>query len=241
MKLILESWRRYLKEQQERETVIFMAGGPGSGKSTVLRKLGIGLTVINADDFYEQSLIEDPELSLQGKVKVMKAIKKLKKDLEENPDQPELEKELARQKDLMRKYTMAFNAALKAKREMIASRPADGFVIDGTGGDVPNIRRQKKELEEEGYNVAMIFVDVDVDTALERNRFRGTSGGRELLNIEVIRSHESIQKNKPKLMELFGNNFIYINATDEEVLQDTIDSARDKIRSLDSFIVNEDW
>lgn len=241
MRLILENWRRYLKEQQERETVIFMAGGPGSGKSTVLRKLGIDLTVINADDFYEQSLINDPELSLQGKVKVMKAFKKVRKELEENPDQPELERELARLRNLLSKYSKAFNAALKAKREMIASRPGGGFVIDGTGGDIPNIRRQKKELEEEGYNVAMIFVDVDMDTAIERNRFRGASGGRELLDAEVIRSHESIQKNKPTLMSLFGDNFIYVNATDEETLQDTVGSAKDKIRSLDSFIVSEDW
>ena len=45
MKVLFENWRKFLKEQEEEPTTkpkaIFMAGGPGSGKSTVLKNLGL--------------------------------------------------------------------------------------------------------------------------------------------------------------------------------------------------------
>ena len=233
MRPLLENWRNFLSETPKKETVIFMAGGPASGKSTVLQKLGIDLTTINTDDFYEQYLIDDPELSLHGKVKVYKKIQKIKKDMGDNPNQPELEKELSRLKGLISKYAKAFSTAQKKKREMIDSRPKGGFVIDGTGGDLANIKKQKEELDAEGYNVAMIFVDVDMDVALSRNMARGSGGGRQLLDREVVSSHNSVQKNKPLLANLFGNNFIYINTTDEETFLDTLNQAKEKIYSLD--------
>ena len=45
MKMLFENWRKFLKEQEEELTnkpkAIFLAGGPGSGKSTVLKNLGL--------------------------------------------------------------------------------------------------------------------------------------------------------------------------------------------------------
>ena len=62
---------------------------------------------------------------------------------------------------------------------------------------------------------------------------RGSGGGRQLLDREVVSSHNSVQKNKPLLANLFGNNFIYINTTDEETFLDTLNQAKEKIYSLD--------
>ncbi|MBT5148437.1 MAG: hypothetical protein HOM41_07725, partial [Flavobacteriales bacterium] len=59
MKLLLENWRQYLAEEDgscENNLVVFMAGGPGSGKGTVLRNLGLNLPAINPDDEFEREL-----------------------------------------------------------------------------------------------------------------------------------------------------------------------------------------
>ncbi len=58
MKLIMESWRQHLSEQETvSPKVIFMAGAPGAGKSTVIDRLGLQtLDIINPDDFYEPML-----------------------------------------------------------------------------------------------------------------------------------------------------------------------------------------
>ena len=62
MKLLMESWRKYLSEEelndpaQTNSKIIFMAGAPGSGKSTVLKGLGLLIDIVNADTFYEKYL-----------------------------------------------------------------------------------------------------------------------------------------------------------------------------------------
>ena len=58
MNLLREFIRELLKEAVDPPKVIFMAGGPGSGKSTVIRQLGLDgrLKVINPDDQYEADM-----------------------------------------------------------------------------------------------------------------------------------------------------------------------------------------
>ena len=70
MKLLLENWRKYLTEEDvscENNLVVFMAGGPGSGKGTVLRNLGLNLPVINPDDEFERELqAQGISMNMQG-------------------------------------------------------------------------------------------------------------------------------------------------------------------------------
>ena len=58
MKLLFENWRKFLNEEEAQPgKVIFMAGAPGSGKSTVIEKLGLeNMEIINPDEFYEPAL-----------------------------------------------------------------------------------------------------------------------------------------------------------------------------------------
>ena len=56
MKLLLENWRKYLTEETScgDSLVVFMAGGPGSGKSSVISGLGLdNFVVLNPDDDFE--------------------------------------------------------------------------------------------------------------------------------------------------------------------------------------------
>jgi len=45
-----------------------------------------------------------------------------------------------------------------------------GLVIDGTGKDADKMIRQRKQLEDLGYDTAMIFVDTDLETSMLRNK-----------------------------------------------------------------------
>ena len=123
----------------------FLAGGPGSGKSYVVKKStgGTGLKIVNSDVAFEKLLIKaglslkmpDDELVARDKVRgKAKALTKLSRD------------------------------------NYVEGRL--GLVIDGTGKDFDKITNQASDLEQIGYDVYMIFVNTSLDVALENNQKR---------------------------------------------------------------------
>ena len=123
----------------------FLAGGPGSGKSYVVRYStgGTGLRVVNSDDVFEKYL-KDAGLSM----------KMPPEEWDEN------QKERARAK------------RVTAARQKNYIEGRIGMVIDGTGAKYDKIRQQKADLEALGYDCYMIFVNTSIDVALERNAKR---------------------------------------------------------------------
>ncbi len=126
----------------------FLAGGPGSGKSYVVRKTtgGMGMRVVNSDDVFEH-LLKKAGLSL-----------KMPKSEQEPRD-----KIRARAKTITK----------KRQENYIEGRI--GLIIDGTGKDYDKIAKQATELKQLGYDVHMIFVNTSLDVALERNANRPRS------------------------------------------------------------------
>ena len=122
----------------------FLAGGPGSGKSYVVRKTtgGTGLRVVNSDPAFEK-LLKDAGLSL--------------KMSGEDPRRDEVRGK-------------AKVIAKKIGKNYIEGRI--GLIIDGTGKKYDGIAKQKAELESLGYDCYMIFVNTSIDVALERNTKR---------------------------------------------------------------------
>ena len=127
---------------------IFLAGGPGSGKSFVVRRTtgGSGLKVVNSDDVFEKYL-KDAGLSL-----------KMPKSEEEPRDKI---------RDTAKRVT--------ASRQANYIEGRLGIIIDGTGRESEKILYQKRQLEELGYDTYMIFVNTSLDTALQRNAVRSRS------------------------------------------------------------------
>ena len=126
----------------------FLAGGPGSGKSYVVRKTtgGTGLQVVNSDDAFERYL------EAAGLSKKMPSSEEVPRDVER-----------ARAKKVT-----------KARQEgYIEGRL--GLIIDGTGKDYDKIAAQSIKLKQLGYDTHMIFVNTSLDTALERNAKRDRS------------------------------------------------------------------
>ena len=127
---------------------VFLAGGPGSGKSYVVSKVisGMGLKVINSDEPFERYLVK-AGLSLKM------------------PDEEQTERDVERKR--AKKVTSA------RKGHAIDGRL--GIIIDGTGKDYDKMIRQAAQLQELGYETSMVFVNTTLETALERNRKRARS------------------------------------------------------------------
>ena len=126
----------------------FIAGGPGSGKSFVVRRTtgGLGLRVVNSDDAFEHQL-KKANLSLK---------------------MPASETE---PRDIVRARAKQTTASRKAG--YLEGRL--GIIIDGTGRDYDKIAKEATKLQQLGYYTYMIFVNTSLDVALERNAMRPRS------------------------------------------------------------------
>ena len=126
----------------------FLAGGPGSGKSYVVRRTtgGTGLKIVNSDPVFE-SLLKKAGLSLKM------------------PPEEFERKEVVRSR--------AKQIVKKQQANYLEGRL--GLIIDGTGKDAGRILKQKAGLEELGYDTYMIFVNTSIDVALKRNAERPRS------------------------------------------------------------------
>jgi cytidylate kinase len=126
----------------------FLAGGPGSGKSYVVRKTtgGTGLKVVNSDNAFEK-LLKDANLSLKMP------------DAEADARNPIRD----RAKEITKKQQANY---LEGRL---------GLIIDGTGHNFDKIATQSNGLRQLGYDTHMIFVNTSLDVALERNASRSRS------------------------------------------------------------------
>lgn len=178
---------------------VFLAGGPGSGKSFIVGKTGLtsmGFKVVNSDDAFESAM--------------------KKANMEMTPDNifsPKGQELRGKAKKLTGK---------KQDRYLVGRL---GLVIDGTGKDPSKIIKQSKMLKELGYDVAMIFVNTDMETALNRNRMRA----RSLPDKEVESYWKSVQRNVGKFQTLFGKqNFLVVdNSEGKNYQKETLRAYRD--------------
>ena len=127
---------------------VFLAGGPGSGKSFVAKNIlgGTGLRSINSDEVYEylmkkQGLSLDPEtiFSPQGQEIRDKA------------------------------------KGISRKREATYLDGRLGLIIDGTGKDVSKYQVMAQKLRAIGYDTSMIYVNTSLEVAQQRNKQRERS------------------------------------------------------------------
>ena len=159
---------------------VFMAGGPGSGKSLAAKKLGfltMGLRPVNSDSSFEQGL-KKAGLSLK---------------------MPEDEEE---QRDAIRIHAKA----MTGRRQDMYVKGRLGMVIDSTARDIKKIIVQKKLLEQLGYETAMVFVNTSLETALDRNRQRE----RSIPDKIVQDNHKVVRANMGKLQATFGRQNFFI-------------------------------
>ena len=165
----------------------FLAGGPGSGKSYVVRYStgGTGLRVVNSDEVFEKYL-KDAGVSM--------------KMGSEDP-----------RRDILRGKAKKLTAIRKAN--YIEGRI--GLVIDGTGKEYDKIRSYKADLEAQGYDTHMIFVNTSIEVALERNIARARTVPEDV----AIIGWNAVQGNLGKFNSLFRGSMIIVdnNKPDEDI------------------------
>lgn len=174
---------------------VFLAGGPGSGKSFIVGKTALtslGLKLINSDDAFEAQL---------RKVGL--------KPTPEDIFSPKGQEVRGRAK------------ALTGLKQKLALNGRLGLVVDGTGKDFDKIKKQAEELKKIGYEVAMIFVNTDLETAQARNKARE----RTLPEKEVEAMWKAVQNNIGKFQNLFGQNFIVVDNSDGANYEGGVNSA----------------
>ena len=137
---------------------IFMAGGPGSGKSTVLRELGLfgKIKIINPDDAYEAGLksagIPLDRDAILTKYKPLKDAYLAASEAGDHETVDRLEPEYSRLRSILSQNMKIFTAARKGAKadQEEATSCREDFLVDGTAGDFRNISRQIKKLSDSG-------------------------------------------------------------------------------------------
>tara|TARA_B100000282_G_scaffold154875_1_gene111491 strand:- start:35 stop:709 length:675 start_codon:yes stop_codon:yes gene_type:complete len=182
---------------------VFLAGGPGSGKSFVVRTTtgGLGLKIVNSDDIYEKDL-ENAGLDAG------------------NPE------------DIFSDEGQEIRVRSKektAKRQSLWVDGRLGIIIDGTGKDVGKISRQKQLLDQIGYDCYMIFVNTSLDIAQERNMKRK----RKLQPKAVEAMWNAVQRNIGGFQRVFGTkNFIIVDNNEDISDGDLFAECTKRIRGL---------
>ena len=177
---------------------VFLAGGPGSGKSFVVGRTALkslGFRLINSDDAFEKGL--------------------KKAGLTMDPE------------DIFSAQGQAVRAGAKALTGKIMIRALEGrngIVVDGTGKDYNKIKKQVNLVRDLGYGVHMIFVNTDLQTALRRNAERP----RRLPDDEVEKMWKSVQNNIGKFQALFRKRMTIVdNSDDADIETQTMQAYKD--------------
>ena len=193
----MKSFNQYITEGVNDPAIfkaVFMAGGPGSGKTFMANATGLqalGLRPVNSDDVFERFL---KSMGLDPTPEVIFS---------------------KRGQEIIRPAAKA----LTKKKQKAALIGRLGFIIDGTGKNYETIKTHKDELERLGYDTMMLFINTDLETARKRNKERP----RSLRDDVVQQQWKKVQSNMGKYQSLFGaGNFLILdNSTGADLRKTT--------------------
>lgn len=219
-KLLQESLEKTLNEGvYDRGSLkcFIMAGGPGSGKSFVIKNTfgtietaklntltGLGLKIWNTDLPYVAALekhgVSPASLELMAP-------------------------------RVFKYYTTKFRdkAVAPIKRWLdVLKNDRIGIIIDGTGKDTGKIKHQKEGFEAAGYDVYMMFVSTPLEIAQQRNAKRD----RRLPSEMVADLWKQSEETKATYKQMFGQRFFEVDRGDPNASFKDIQSKIDRIMTL---------
>jgi hypothetical protein len=161
-----------------------MAGGPGSGKTFVARKMldGTGLKTVNSDIAFE---------FLMNKENL-------------RTDMPPEEKE-------KRDQARGRAKELTRKQEDLYIQGRLGLIVDGTGKNLDKIQSINQQLKGIGYETKMLFINTDIETAQRRNQERFDKEGGRRVDPDIAKAGwNQVQKNMMMYQQVFGAKDFYI-------------------------------
>jgi len=200
---------------------IFLAGGPGSGKSFTANEIfGVGkgafnsvsaggLKIVNSDTAFENALKKNGINP--------KDLGKMEKDSdmwdmvagEDNPDS------IRNKAKSITKQQQAFYEAGRL-----------GMIIDGTGDEVTKIKKKVEHAEALGYDCYMVFVNTSLEVAQARNAKRD----RTLPETLVTQIWKACQENLGKFQTMFSGRFVIVDNTEYKPVSNAVQ------KQVDAFL-----
>ncbi len=222
----------------QRYKMIFLAGLPGGGKSTLLKQLGIDnqFTNCNIDAFYEPFLRDElGTMDLHTPTDRYVKLKRKIKDEEYMPsDAEKLQFDI--DSNIVSRGAELFNRARHEYIDQVDEICSIGsnFIIDGTSANFGATRKKYDKFTEMGYDCAMIMVDVDVATSQKRNLQRGMEGKRSIWNSIIGRQGKSMHANVERYLQLFGPErfFLVSNKGTFDEYKENIEKIRPAIKAF---------
>tara|TARA_B100001113_G_scaffold113824_1_gene92528 strand:- start:2257 stop:3129 length:873 start_codon:yes stop_codon:yes gene_type:complete len=200
---------------------VFMAGGPGSGKSfTAMEIFGIdkklqssfsatGLKTVNSDKAFE-TLLKKNGIDPKDLAKIEKEDAELWNKITGSGSNAGFGKIKVARSSLVPKMSLRDRAKqLTQKQKAFYEAGRLGMIIDGTGHRYNKIAKLKKHAESLGYDCYMVFVNTSLKVAQERNKQRE----RVLPDDLLAQSWQDVQDNLGKFQNLFGGNFRIVDNT----------------------------
>lgn len=201
---------------------IFLAGGPGSGKSYTAKEIfGVGKTafssvsagglkIVNSDSAFENALKKNG-ISPKDLGKIEKENPQMwdKVAGEENPDS------IRNKAKGITKQQQAFYEAGRL-----------GMIIDGTGDEVTKIKTKVQHAEALGYDCYMVFVNTSLEVALARNANRDRTLSDEL----VTEIWKACQENLGKFQTMFSGRFVIVDNTEYKPVSKSVQ------KQVDTFL-----
>jgi dephospho-CoA kinase len=198
------SFKEFISEGIEDKGIlkaVFLAGSPGAGKSYTIGKISDGSIeprIVNTDKFFE---------FLSNKIKV-----KL---------------------DTLSGAENAWSFASDKTKYLTTASLSQylnsmlPLVIDGTSSNSNNLLMRVGILESLGYDVAMVYVKTDLETAIKRVQARDRKVPEEFITKVFNEMIESEEFYRGKF-----THFVEINNNDGELTNDAIIAAFKKMRSF---------
>ena len=201
-------FRNFIREGVDDPAIfkaVFLAGGPGSGKSFIVGKTGLpalGMKVVNSDDEFKAAMTK------AGKAMTADEI---------------FSDEGQAIRDRSKKLT--------GKKQDMYVKGRLGLVIDGTGKDLDKIKKQAISLQALGYDTMMILVNTTLEVAIQRDSERDRTLGAKA----VTKYWNTVQKNIGALQQIFGKKkFIIVDNTDiTKTPKETLRAYRDVKKFVD--------
>ena len=231
---------------------IFMAGGPGSGKSfTAMEIFGIdkklkssfastGLKSVNSDSAFE-TLLKKNGIDPKNLARIEKEDAELWSKI--TGDAPTVGTPL--KIGISKRMQIAKGKSIRGRaKEITAKQKAFyeagrlGMIIDGTGHDYAKIQKNKKKAIELGYDTYMVFVNTSLEVAQERNKNRERVLPDDLLE----KSWKDVQQNLGKFQNLFGGNFRIVDNTVYKPISGQVQKAVNKFVNKPTYnAIGKKW
>ena len=169
---------------------LMLIGGPGSGKTTVGEHLisGTGIRSVNTDAFYEMIKTRNWLADNPGKTRADMPGWDIPQDIRSDPD-----------------WNTSTTSQYKRLELLVQGRL--GIMLDMTGQKAESTQQYRQELEQLGYDVAMLYVRTPVEVAQQRNATRR----RRVDPDTLVNIHTAVNTNATYYKIMFGNKMVILD------------------------------